>query len=59
MDRSQKVIELLSQLQMLEHEIAMTEIQLDELNTMSRYVRNFIEPTDVRNPVPIFVKEAA
>ena len=59
MDRSQKVVELLSQLQMLEHEIAMTEIQLDEINTMSCYVRNFIEPTDVRNPVPIFVKEAA
>ena len=59
MDRSRRVVELLSQLEMLEHEIAMTEIQLDEINTMSLYVRNFIEPCDVRNPVPIFLKEAA
>ena len=59
MDRNQKVVELLSQLQMREHEIATTEIQLDEINTMSHYVRNFTEPADVRNPVPIFLKEAA
>ena len=37
----------------------MTEIQLDEINTMSQYVRDFIEPWDVRNPVPVFLKEAA
>ena len=59
MDRSRRVVELLSQLEMLEHEIAMTEIQLDEINTMSQYVRHFIEPWDVRNPVPVFLKEAA
>ena len=59
MDRSRRVVELLSQLEMLEHEIAMTEIQLDEINTMSQYVRKFIEPWDVRNPVPVFMKEAA
>ena len=59
MDRSRRVVELLSQLEMLEHEIAMTEIQLDEINTMSQYVRNFIEQWDVRNPVPVFLKEAA
>ena len=59
MDRSRRVVELLSQLEMLKHEIAMTEIQLDEINTMSQYVRNFIEPWDVRNPVPVFLKEAA
>jgi len=59
MDRSRRVVELLSQLEMLEHEIAMTEIQLDEINTMSQYVRNFIEPWDVRNSVPVFLKEAA
>jgi prefoldin subunit 5 len=59
MDRSQKVVELLSQLHMLEQEIAMTEVQLNEINTMSHYVRHFIESTDVRNPVPILLKEAA
>ena len=59
MDRSRRVVELLSQLEMLEHEIAMTEIQLDEINTMSQYVRDFIETWDVRNPVPVFLKEAA
>ena len=59
MDRSRRVVELLSQLEMLEHEIAMTEIQLDEINTMSQHVRNFIEPCDVRNPLPVFLKEAA
>ena len=59
MDRSRRVVELLSQLEMLEHEIAMTEIQLDEINTMSQYVRDFFEPWDVRNPVPVFLKEAA
>ena len=59
MDRSRRVVELLSQLEMLEHEIAMTEIQLDEINTMSQYVRNFIEPWDVRKPLPVFIKEAA
>ena len=35
MDRSHKILKLLSQLEMLENEIAMTEIQLDEINTMS------------------------
>ena len=59
MDRSHKILKLLSQLEMLENEIAMTEIQLDEINTMSQYVRNFIEPWDVRNPILVFLKEAA
>ena len=59
MDRSRRVIELLSQLEMLEHEIAMTEIQLDEINTMSHHVQKFIEPLDVKKAVPIFLKEAA
>ena len=59
MDRSRRVVELLSQLEMLEHEIAMTEIQLDEINTMSHHVQKFIEPWDVKKAVPIFLKEAA
>ena len=59
MDRSHKILKLLSQLEMLENEIAMTEIQLDEINTMSNHVRKFIEPWDVKKAVPIFLKEAA
>ena len=52
-------MKLLSQLEMLENEIAMTEIQLDEINTMSHHVQKFIEPWDVKKAVPIFLKEAA
>ena len=37
MDRSHKSLKLLSQLEMLENEIAMTEIQLDEINTCLLY----------------------
>ena len=48
MDRSHKILKLLSQLEMLENEIAMTEIQLDEINTMSHHVQKFIEPWDVK-----------
>ena len=59
MDRSHKILKLLSQLEMLENEIAMTEIQLDEINTMSHHVQKFIEPWDVNIAVPIFLKEAA
>jgi hypothetical protein len=44
---------------MLENEIAMTEIQLDEINAMSHHVQKFIEPWDVKKAVPIFQKEAA
>ena len=32
MDRSHKILKLLSQLEMLENEIAMTEIQLDAVS---------------------------
>ena len=58
MDRSHKILKLLSQLEMLENEIAMTEIQLDEINTMSHHVQKFID-WDVKKAVPIFLKEAA
>ena len=58
MDRSHKILKLLSQLEMLENEIAMTEIQLDEINTMSHHVQKFIDPWDVKKAVPIFLKEA-
>ena len=59
MDRNHKILKLLSQLEMLENEIAMTEIQLDEINTMYHHVQKFIEPWDVKKAVPIFLKEAA
>ena len=44
MDRSHKILKLLSQLEMLENEIAMTEIQLDEINAMSHHVQKFMNP---------------
>lgn len=56
MDGNQSVVELFSQLEMLNHEIAKTQIQIDEIETMSRFVRRFKESLDASISMLVPVK---